>query len=112
MQLLLLRGYAFNHTADFETVRMMKENLCFVGYNIEAEQKLANETTVLVESYTVMPLKTQPKTHLMKTEDTPRKCPSQSMNKNRLSLITYIASLFQFGCAKAKLTESHRYSAY
>ncbi|KTG45126.1 hypothetical protein cypCar_00022562 [Cyprinus carpio] len=53
IKLLLLRGYAFNHTADFETVRMMKEKLCFVGYNIEQEQKLANETTVLVESYTL-----------------------------------------------------------
>uniref|UniRef100_A0A673IK62 Actin-related protein 2-A-like n=1 Tax=Sinocyclocheilus rhinocerous TaxID=307959 RepID=A0A673IK62_9TELE len=53
IKLLLLRGYAFNHSADFETVRMMKENLCYVGYNIEQEQKLALETTVLVESYTV-----------------------------------------------------------
>uniref|UniRef100_A0A8C2I4P8 Zgc:101810 n=1 Tax=Cyprinus carpio TaxID=7962 RepID=A0A8C2I4P8_CYPCA len=53
IKLLLLRGYAFNHTADFETVRMMKEKLCFVGYNIEQEQKLANETSVLVESYTL-----------------------------------------------------------
>ena len=52
-QLLLLRGYAFNHSADFETVRMMKEKLCYVGYNVEQEQKLALETTVLVESYTV-----------------------------------------------------------
>lgn len=54
VQLLLLRGYAFNHSADFETVRMMKEKLCYVGYNIEQEQKLALETTVLVESYTVL----------------------------------------------------------
>lgn len=53
LQLLLLRGYAFNHSADFETVRMIKEKLCYVGYNIEQEQKLALETTVLVESYTV-----------------------------------------------------------
>ncbi|XP_030636714.1 actin-related protein 2 isoform X2 [Chanos chanos] len=53
IKLLLLRGYAFNHSADFETVRMLKEKLCFVGYNIEQEQKLANETTVLVESYTL-----------------------------------------------------------
>lgn len=52
-QLLLLRGYAFNHTADFETVRQLKEKLSYIGYNIEAEQKLALETTVLVESYTV-----------------------------------------------------------
>ncbi|KAF3852676.1 hypothetical protein F7725_006031 [Dissostichus mawsoni] len=50
IKLLLLRGYAFNHSADFETVRMMKEKLCYVGYNIEQEQKLALETTVLVES--------------------------------------------------------------
>lgn len=52
-QLLLLRGYAFNHTADFETVRIMKEQLCYVAHDIEEEQKLALETTVLVESYTV-----------------------------------------------------------
>lgn len=52
-KLLLLRGYAFNHTADFETVRMMKENLCYIGYDVEMEQRLALETTVLVETYTV-----------------------------------------------------------
>ena len=52
-QLLLLRGYAFNHSADFETVRIMKEKLAYVAYDIDQEQKLALETTVLVESYTV-----------------------------------------------------------
>ncbi|XP_076279466.1 actin-related protein 2 isoform X3 [Lasioglossum baleicum] len=53
IKLLLLRGYAFNHSADFETVRMMKEKLCYIGYNIETEEKLAFETTVLVETYTL-----------------------------------------------------------
>ena len=53
MQLLLLRGYAFNHSADFETVRLMKEKLSYVAYDVAQEQKLALETTVLVESYTV-----------------------------------------------------------
>lgn len=53
IKLLLLRGYAFNHSADFETVRIMKEKLCYVGYDIDQEQKLALETTVLVESYTL-----------------------------------------------------------
>jgi hypothetical protein len=48
-----LRGYAFNHSADFETVRIMKEKLCYIAYNVETEQKLALETTVLVEPYTV-----------------------------------------------------------
>merc|ERR1712136_472325 len=51
IKLLLLRGYAFNHTADFETVRMMKERLCYVGYDIESEQNLSLNTTVLVEQY-------------------------------------------------------------
>ena len=53
IKLLLLRGYAFNHTADFETVRQMKEKLCYVGYDIATEQKLAQETTFLVEPYTL-----------------------------------------------------------
>ena len=53
LQLLLLRGYAFNHSADFETVRLMKEKLCYIGYDIEQEQRLALQTTVLVEQYTV-----------------------------------------------------------
>ncbi|UYV70545.1 hypothetical protein LAZ67_7003456 [Cordylochernes scorpioides] len=52
-KLLLLHGYAFNHSADFDTVRMMKEKLCYVGYNLEQEAKLARETTNLVESYTL-----------------------------------------------------------
>eukprot|EP01112_Ceratiomyxa_fruticulosa_P022677 TRINITY_DN8397_c0_g1_i1.p1 TRINITY_DN8397_c0_g1~~TRINITY_DN8397_c0_g1_i1.p1 ORF type:complete len:396 (-),score=113.74 TRINITY_DN8397_c0_g1_i1:286-1473(-) len=53
IKLLLLRGYAFNRTADFETVRQIKEKLCYVAYDIDVEQKLAQETTVLVETYTL-----------------------------------------------------------
>lgn len=53
IKLLLLRGYAFNRTADFETIRQMKEALCYVGYDIDLENRLADETTVLVESYTL-----------------------------------------------------------
>ena len=34
-------------------LRIMKEKLCYVGYNIHAEQKLAQETTFLVEQYTL-----------------------------------------------------------
>jgi actin-related protein 2 len=30
IKLLLLRGYAFNRTADFETVRQIKEKLCYL----------------------------------------------------------------------------------
>ena len=73
IKLLLMRGYAFNRTADFETVREIKEKLCYVrsdisalplpfiflkvctpsSYDLELDKKLAEETTVLVENYTV-----------------------------------------------------------
>uniref|UniRef100_A0A914WNG1 Actin-related protein 2 n=1 Tax=Plectus sambesii TaxID=2011161 RepID=A0A914WNG1_9BILA len=53
IKLLLLRGYAFNHSADFETVRQLKEKLCYVAYDVEQEQRLALDTTVLVEPYTL-----------------------------------------------------------
>jgi len=53
IRLLQLRGYAFNRTADFETVRQIKEKLCYVGYDLGVEKRLALETTVLVEKYTL-----------------------------------------------------------
>lgn len=53
IKLMLLRGYAFNHSADFDTVRQIKEKLCYVGYDIDQEARLAAETTVLVEKYTL-----------------------------------------------------------
>jgi len=53
IKLLLLRGYAFNRTADFETVRQIKEKCCYVANDVQEEERLSNETTVLVESYTL-----------------------------------------------------------
>lgn len=53
IKLLQLRGYAFNRTADFETVRAIKEELCYVGYDLEIEKRLALETTTLNASYTL-----------------------------------------------------------
>jgi len=53
IKLLQLRGYYFNRTADFETVRLIKEKLCYVAFDIELERRLARETTVLVEPYTL-----------------------------------------------------------
>jgi len=53
IKLLLVRGYAFNRTADFETVRQIKEKLCYVGYDLSLEKRLAHDTTVLVETYTL-----------------------------------------------------------
>nr|WNV54349.1 hypothetical protein [Candida metapsilosis] len=51
INLLFRRGYAFNRTADFETVRQIKEKLCYVSYDLEFDSKLSTETTTLVESY-------------------------------------------------------------
>ena len=51
--LLLRRGYALNRTADFETVRQIKEKLCYVSYDLSLDQRLSEDTTVLVESYTL-----------------------------------------------------------
>ena len=51
--LLLRRGYALNRTADFETVRQIKEKLCYVSYDLELDQKLSEDTTVLVDTYTL-----------------------------------------------------------
>ena len=51
IKLLLRRGYAFNRTADFETVRQIKEKLCYVSYDLTFDLKLATETTTLVETY-------------------------------------------------------------
>jgi len=53
IKLLLLRGYTFNRTADFETVREIKEKVCYVGYDLELEKKLALETTTVMQQYTL-----------------------------------------------------------
>ncbi|KAK8024433.1 hypothetical protein PG993_012499 [Apiospora rasikravindrae] len=53
ISLLLRRGYALNRTADFETVRQIKEKLCYVSYDLELDKRLSEDTTVLVESYTL-----------------------------------------------------------
>lgn len=53
IKLLQLRGYTFNRTADFEVVREIKEKVCYVGYDLELEKKLALETTTVVQSYTL-----------------------------------------------------------
>ncbi|KAH8075768.1 hypothetical protein JL720_10474 [Aureococcus anophagefferens] len=57
IKLLLLRGYAFNRTADFETVRQIKEKFCYVAHDIaigrerfEAPEALFDPSLIDVES--------------------------------------------------------------
>ncbi len=52
-KLLMLRGYAFNSTADFDTVRQIKEKLCYVSADITQERRLAQETTCLMDTFTL-----------------------------------------------------------
>ena len=44
-KLLQINGYAFFSTADFETVRELKEKYCFVSCDIKLDRKLNQETT-------------------------------------------------------------------
>ena len=53
IKLLMLRGYAFNRTADFPTVADIKEKFCYVALEPAKERLLAQETTVLMEKYTL-----------------------------------------------------------
>jgi len=51
IKLLQVRGYNFNRSADFETARQIKEKCCFIGYDLEIENRLALETTTLITKY-------------------------------------------------------------
>ncbi|XP_073278780.1 actin-related protein 2 isoform X2 [Primulina huaijiensis] len=53
VDLLMRRGYAMNRTADFETVRTIKEKLCYISYDYKREYQLGLETTILVKNYTL-----------------------------------------------------------
>jgi actin-related protein 2 len=53
VKLLTLRGYNFHHTSDFDVVREIKEQLCFVSADIAADRLIANETTAYVSLYTL-----------------------------------------------------------
>ncbi|KAK6928557.1 hypothetical protein RJ641_007148 [Dillenia turbinata] len=58
-QIMLLAGtlhptlYAMNRNADFETVREIKEKLCYISYDYKREYQLGLETTILVKNYTL-----------------------------------------------------------
>ena len=54
IRLLQLKGYAFNSSADFETIRELKEEFCFVSCNIKEDKKLDRETTYY-NSYKKLP---------------------------------------------------------
>ena len=51
VKLLGMRGYAFNSTADFEVVREIKEQCCFISYDRFKDRKLAEETTLLDKEF-------------------------------------------------------------
>jgi actin-related protein 2 len=51
VKLLLIRGYAFNLSADFETVREIKERTCYCSCNLELDRRIAKEATVLDVDY-------------------------------------------------------------
>jgi actin-related protein 2 len=50
-KLLFFRGYAFNSSADFETVREIKERFCFVSSELALDRRIARETTAYEEEF-------------------------------------------------------------
>ena len=53
LRLLQRRGYDFNRSADFETVKGIKEMFCYAAVDPARERKLAAETTVLQRTMTL-----------------------------------------------------------
>lgn len=51
--MISIYSYAFNRSADFETVGQIKEKFCYVGLDLKLEEQLATETTTLTETYEV-----------------------------------------------------------
>jgi actin-related protein 2 len=51
IKLLFLRGYAFNSSADFETVKEIKEKLAFISHNIEMDRKISHDTVFYEQDY-------------------------------------------------------------
>nr|CCC94576.1 putative actin-like protein 2 [Trypanosoma congolense IL3000] len=51
IRLMQRRGYNFNQSSDFETVRRIKERFCYAAVDSKLEQRLAFETTVLEKNF-------------------------------------------------------------
>lgn len=51
IKLLFMRGYAFNSSADFETVKEIKEKLSFISHNIDLDRKIAHDTVFYEQDY-------------------------------------------------------------
>lgn len=51
IKLLMIRGYSFNGSADYEQCREIKEDLCYATNNYVKESAMAKDTCVLDKEY-------------------------------------------------------------
>ena len=51
VELLGRKGYAVSRTNDLDSIRMLKERLCFVAEDCKRHLRLARETTAVLETY-------------------------------------------------------------
>ena len=51
IKLLAVRGYSLMRSADYDTARRIKEKLCYVAHDSVFEDRLAKETTYLLQTY-------------------------------------------------------------
>eukprot|EP00758_Cryptobia_borreli_P019270 Tbor_TRINITY_DN8270_c0_g1::TRINITY_DN8270_c0_g1_i1::g.15379::m.15379/K17260/ACTR2, ARP2; actin-related protein 2 len=53
LRLMQRRGYHFNPSSDFETIRAIKEKFCYAAVDFTLEKRLAIETTTLEKAMTL-----------------------------------------------------------
>lgn len=69
IKLLFNRGYWFNQTTDFESIRELKEHVGLVSADLNQDRRLAQETNWFLSSYKVFLIRKRIMTSLLYAVD-------------------------------------------